>query len=153
MDKKNHTRSKVIDTNSEKIEEFQKLGRLRLSAYNRKISLKVKEDHPLIPLPRCFEREGMDLSGGSMTDSTGRMIWRLSNYLCKGETVPPVDFPVSFIATPLIEKPMYVTVKYIEVETSPNDLVLEVYSWDNRGEPAPFMPYYWRCRIPIAILT
>ncbi|MDQ5869336.1 MAG: hypothetical protein M3530_06365 [Thermoproteota archaeon] len=132
--------------------EFQKIGRLRISAYNFEEAVTVKEDHPLIPQSRCFGMGGIDLSGGSMTDSAGRMTWRLSNFLCP-ENVPPgglaVDFPVSFVATPLTDKPAYMTVKFIAVQPQPKDLILEVYSWDRLGEPAPFLPFYWRCRIPL----
>jgi hypothetical protein len=92
-------------TDAEKMAEIQKLGRLRISAFNfeEAPSLIVKEDHPLIPQPRCFGMGGIDLSGGSMTDSEGRMTWRLSNFLC-AENIPAgglaVDFPVSLVATP-----------------------------------------------------
>ena len=133
---------------------FQKLGRLRISAYNfeEEPNLIVKEDHPLISQPRCSGMAGIDLSGGSMTDSAGRMTWRLSNFLCRENMLPEglaIEFPVSLVATPLIDKPAYITVKFTAIETAPNDLTIEVYSWDSHGEPAPYLPYYWRYRIPL----
>jgi hypothetical protein len=53
--------------------------------------------------------EGMDLSGVSTTDSFGRMEWRLSEFLCYREKVPPIDFPVNFVATPFADTPVYIT--------------------------------------------
>jgi hypothetical protein len=154
MDKNDNTISKTTNVDAQRLAENQNIGRLRLVAYNEMPhGLIVKEDHPLIPRPACFTMDGMDMSGGLMTFPDGRMTWRLSNFMCPGKTAPPVDFPISFVATPLIDKPMYMTVKYIAVETHPNDLVMEIYSWDNRGQPAPSVPFYYRCRIPIIIKT
>jgi hypothetical protein len=151
--------NKVNEKNdsAEKMKEIEKLGRLRISAYNFEEAPKliVKEDHPLIPQSRCSGMGGIDLSGGSMTDSAGRMTWRLSNFLCP-ENIPPeglaVEFPISFVATPLIDKPAYITVKFIAVQTQPKDLIIEVYSWDRQGEPAPYLPFYWRCRVPLTLI-
>jgi hypothetical protein len=154
MEKNDTTKAKSTTTEAEKMTEMQKLARLRISAYNFEEggNLIVKEDHPLIPLPRCSGMGGIDLSGGSMTDSAGRMTWRLSNFLCR-ENIPPgglpVEFPVSFVATPLVDKPAYITVKFTAIQTQPKDLIIDVYSWDRQGEPAPYLPYYWRCRIPL----
>jgi hypothetical protein len=91
--------------------------------------------------------EGMDLSGMSTTDSVGRMMWRLSKFLCSREKIPPIDFPDNFVTTPFAGDPVYMTV-VPHIELLP-DLVYEVYSWDKNGEPAPSIHFYWRCRFPI----
>jgi len=56
------------------------------------------------------------LSGGSITDAAGRMTWRLLNTVCP-EDVPQggflIDYPISFVATPISDKPGYITVKQI----------------------------------------
>jgi hypothetical protein len=81
------------------------------------------------------------------------MIWQLLNSVCT-EYVPkdgfPIDFLLSFVATPMTDKSAYITVKFVEVKNQPKDVIFEVYSWDRQGEPAPFLPLYWRCRIPLA---
>lgn len=128
--------------------------RVRTSAYNfeRDGSLILREDSPVILDPRCYANDGIDLSGGSVTDSKGRMTWRLLNSVCP-EYVPkegfPIDFPLSFVATPMTDKPVYITVKFVGVKNLPKDVIFEVYSWNKQGQPAPFLPFYWRCRIPL----
>jgi len=131
--------------------------RVRTSAYNFEpdASLILKDDSTVIHDPRCFRNNGIDLSGGSVTDSEGRMTWILSNYICP-ENVPqnglPIDFPVSFVATPQSDKPCYITIKFI-VPIVPNDVVIEVFSWNSKGEQAPSTPFYWRCRIPLTLIV
>ncbi len=116
-------------------------------------NLTVKEDGTTHPDPRCIlNYDGIDLSGGSVTGSAGRTTWRLSNFVCRESGLDEglaVDFPVSFVATPLSDKPAYITVKFLGVVT-PKDLDIEVYSWDSQGNPAPFTYFYWRCRIPLS---
>jgi hypothetical protein len=75
------------------------------------------------------------------------MTWRLSNFVC--EALVP-DFPVSFVATPVSEKPGYITVKSIKLEV--NDISIDINSWDSQGNPAPSIFFYWRCRIPLTFL-
>jgi hypothetical protein len=130
--------------------------RVRTSAYNfePERSLILKDDSTVIYNPRCFPNNGIDLSGGSVTDSSGRMTWMLSNFVCP-ENVPErgfaIDFPVSFVATPQSDKPCYMTAKFI-VPLVPNDVIFEVYSWNSKGESAPSTPFYWRCRIPLTFI-
>jgi hypothetical protein len=100
---------------------------------------------------KCYDENGIDLSGSLITDSLGRMTWRLSNFLCKERGVlgsATLDSPVSFVATPQTDKPAYITAKGA-IQTGPPDLIIEVYSWDRLGEPAPDLPFYWRCRVPL----
>jgi hypothetical protein len=153
MEKDNVTKAKSSLADTERLTRTFPF-RVRTSAYNLVPvrSLILKDDSPVISDPRCFPSNGIDLSGGSVTDSAGRMTWILSNFVCP-ENIPgrgfPIEFPVSFVATPLTDKPCYITVKFI-VPTIPNDVIIEVYSWDKQGESAPSTPFYWRCRIPLA---
>lgn len=62
--------------------------------------------------------------------------------------MPPVDFPVNFVATPDADIPVYITVE-LDVYELPHNLYCQVYSWDKNGEPAPFIHFYWRCILPI----
>ena len=113
------------------------------------LSVKLRDDSPVIHDPRCYPVDGIDLSGSSYTDSAGHMTWRLSNFICPDFEPEPLIFPPSFVATPISDKPVYITVKFTPVSPPTKDMVFEVYSW-RRGEPAPLVPFYWRCRIPEA---
>ena len=104
---------------------------VRTSAYNFESdgSLILREDSPVILDPRCYPNGGIDLSGGSVTDSKGQMIWQLLNSVCT-EYVPkdgfPLDFPLSFVATPVTDKLAYITVKFVEVKNQPKDVILSL---------------------------
>jgi len=133
--------------------------RVRVSAYSFEDpalhvppNLTLKEVGTVFPSRSCIPNfDGIDLSGGSVTDSAGRMTWRMLDFVCPDRDYL-VDFPVSFVATPLSDKPAYMTVKFMGFRTLPNDVVIEVYSWDSTGKPAPYMNFYWRCRIPLGEL-
>jgi len=153
----NKTKSTGID--SEKLSKFP--FRVRTSAYDFEIpvnhfgydppGLILREDGVTPFQTRCtLPHDGIDLSGGSLTDPAGRMTWRLSNFVCRANEVLVPDFPVSFVATPVSEKPGYITVKSLPLEA--NDVSIDVYSWDSQGNPAPSMFFYWRCRIPLIYL-
>lgn len=155
MDKDDVTKEKKNVADTERLTRIFPF-RVRTSAYNFEpdASLILKDDSAVIHDPRCFRNNGIDLSGGSVTDTAGRMTWILSNFVCS-ENIPqrgfPIDFPVSFVATPQSDKPCYMTVKFI-VPFVPNDVVIEVFSWNSKGEPAPSTPFYWRCRIPLTLI-
>jgi hypothetical protein len=143
------------DIDAEMLTKFP--WRVRTCAYNFENpgehpgnpNLTVKEDSVALPDTRCIPNfDGIDLSGGSYTDSSGRMTWRLSNFVCAPEGGPAVDFPVSFVATPLSDKPAYITVKYVGLGPQPGDIAIDVFSWDAQGNPAPSTSFYWRCRLP-----
>jgi hypothetical protein len=99
--------------------------RVRTSAYNFEGdgSLVLREDSPVILDPRYYPNGEIDLSGGSITHSKGQVIWQLLNSVCT-EYVPkdgfPIDFPLSFVATPMTDKPAYITVKFVEVKNNQN---------------------------------
>jgi hypothetical protein len=155
MEKNDANTAKSKETDAERMREFFPM-RVRTSAFNflENGSLTLKDDSVVINNPRCYRNNGIDLSGGSITDSAGRMTWRLLNFVCP-ENIPqrgfPIDFPISFVATPITDKPGYITVKFMP-QPQPNDVTIEVYSWDKQGEPAPSMPFYWRCRIPLTLI-
>lgn len=135
-------------TKSRRLQDINKKHRRRLSAYNKGFALKVKEVDTRFPRMPCLRMEGMDLSGVSTTDSFGVMVWRLSEFLCYGEKVPPIELPINFVATPFTRDPVYITALGDATEL-PFDLFFQVFSWDKNGEPAPDIPFYWRCMLPI----
>jgi hypothetical protein len=71
--------------------------RVRTSAYSFEPdgSLILKDDSAVIHDPRCFRNNGIDLSGGSVTDSAGRMTWVLSNF-CVLKTYHRKDSQLTF---------------------------------------------------------
>ena len=151
------TTTTINETNAENMRKFFP-WRMRTSAFNLMSdgSLTVRDDSVVTNDPMCYHNfNSIDLSGGSITDATGRTTWRLLNTVCL-EDVPQggflIDYPISFVATPISDKPGYITVKQVLPSPQPNDVFIEVYSWDKAGEPAPSMPFYWRCRIPLTII-
>ena len=112
--------------------------------------LTISIDDSRRPGSECTKMGGIDLSGRSMTDFTGRTIWRLADILCPGDDGMPLGFPINFIATPEIAKPAYITVKLAGIQKSSNDVIVEVFTWDNEGNPAPSIPFYWRCRVMVS---
>jgi len=154
MDKDDTTKATSEVTEAERLLKFP--FRIRTSAYNFEITanhpgyglgLTLREDGTSSLETRCIPSyDAIDLSGGSVTNSAGQMTWRLSNSVCVSEGLSP-DFPVSFVATPISDKPGYITVKFKAIEM--NDIVIDVFSWDNLGNLAPSMYFYWRCRIPL----
>jgi hypothetical protein len=158
MENDDTTKIKSKMTEAENLSRFP--FRVRTSAYDFEIpgnhfgydppGLILREDGVTPFQTRCTPpHDGIDLSGGSLTDPAGRMTWRLSNFVCPPEALVP-DFPVSFVATPLSDKPGYITVKNVALEA--NDVTIDVYSWDSHGNPAASMFFYWRCRIPLIYL-
>lgn len=156
MEKNDASKTK---SNEIEAEEMIKLfpPRVKTSAFNflDNGTLILRDDSPVVLDPQCFRNNGIDLSGGSFTGSNGRMTWRLLNFVCP-ETVAerggfPINFPMSFVATPLTDKPCYITVKFIP-STVPNDVVFEVFSWNRNGQPAPKTPFEWRVRIPLTLI-
>lgn len=147
----NKTKSKAID--SERLSKFP--WRVRTCAYSFEdpnLGLTIKEVSTIFPdSGRCIHGfDAIDLSGGSVTDSAGRMTWRMLDFVCPDRDLQ-VDFPVSFVATPISDKPAYMTVKFTGLESQPNNVVFEVYSWDSQGNPAPLVYFYFRCKIPLVI--
>ena len=150
--------SKKTESEATEVENLSRFPwRVRISAYDYVNSvyhsdepnLNLKEVGTVFPISSCLNAyDGIDLSGGYVTGSEGRTTWKLSDYICKPE-LQALDLPISFVATPLSDKPAYMTVKFVALQSQPNNLVIEVYSWDAQGKPAPFTSFYYRCRIPL----
>ncbi len=119
-----------------------------LSAYNMEIT--TIKNQPVIIAQKGFcvpNNQCVDLSGGSSTSTNGRKTWRLSDVMCLPQYQSWYDIggPISFVATPMGDKPIFLTTT-INIQPSPKDLVVEVYTWDKQGNPAPCVPFCWRCR-------
>lgn len=118
-----------------------------VSAYNLEATT-VKE-RGILGIAYCVDNlQSVDLSGSSQTDAYGKKTWRLSENMC----FPSVEIayrladPLSFVATPVTDRPTYLTVSP-KFQTSPKDLVVVVYSWDKSGASSPNVAFCWRCRL------
>ena len=96
---------------------------------------------------RCINEHAIDVAGRSGTDQNGRMTWKLSDFICKSDN-RRFQEPISFLATPHAKAPVYVTVHVSQpiLPQPPDDVVVRVFSWNSNGEPAPSIPFSWRCR-------
>ncbi len=93
----------------------------------------------------CSEFDAIDIAGPSRTGDDGKMIWRLTDFICPGGQ-PIVEPPASFVATPISRSPVFLTTT-IEFPEPPRDLVVEVFTWGPGGSSAPRIPFSWRCRV------
>lgn len=88
---------------------------------------------------RCFSSHGLDIGGKATTNDAGKLTWKLSNFYC-GQF--EVSEPVSFVATARSNSPVFLTSRTI---STGDDLVIDVFSWDISGNPAPTVAFAWRC--------
>ena len=93
---------------------------------------------------RCFRSRVIEVSGVAQTQANGQVRFRLTSFLCPaGEKF---SFPINVVATPIAEKPFYLTVKH-QLMPNGEDVEITVFSWDALGGPAPDVRFNWRCRV------
>ena len=90
---------------------------------------------------RCDDTTAIDLGGWATTDDNGKRIWQLSDFVCDADSYV-YRRPVSFVATPLSETPVSVTVS---IRSTGSDLIVDIFSWDTSGAAAPRVAFSWRC--------
>lgn len=90
---------------------------------------------------RCFGSHAIDIGGRAVTDSAGRLTWKLSDFVCQSGGTDYSD-PVSFVATALTNSAVLLTAR---TASTGGDLVVDVFSWDTNGAPAPKVRFFWRC--------
>jgi hypothetical protein len=95
-------------------------------------------------LARCFDSGALDLGGQAVTDSAGRLTWKLSNFVCKADRTSYVA-PATFVTTAMSSAPIFLTTQTLSIGS---DLVIDVFSWDTNGAPAPNIRFAWRCWVP-----
>ena len=93
---------------------------------------------------RCFDSGAIDLGGQAVTDSAGRLTWKLSNFVCRADRASIVK-PETFVATAMSSSPIFLTTRTL---SAGSDLVIDVFSWDTDGAPAPNVRFAWRCWVP-----
>jgi hypothetical protein len=94
----------------------------------------------------CREAFAIDLAGVAETGGDGKATWRLGDSTCASEIPPIVEPPGCFVATPIAEAPVVLTTS-IKWQNPPDDLVVEVYTWDLGGLRLPHVTFSWRCRV------
>jgi hypothetical protein len=95
---------------------------------------------------RCLKDSAIDLAGVFETGKDGRASWKLTNFICVGRDFRVVvNWPASFVATPISESPVYLTTSISFPGLS--DLLVEVFSWNSSGKLAPLIAFSWRCRV------
>jgi len=94
----------------------------------------------------CIKDSAIDLAGVYKTGKDGRASWKLTDFICVDRNFRVVvDWPASFVATPISESPVYLTTSISFPGLS--DLLVEVFSWNPSGKPAPLIAFSWRCRV------
>lgn len=91
---------------------------------------------------RCFDSRGLDVGGRDSTGSNGRTTWRLSDFICLAGR-PRFSEPKSFVAT--AEASAAAIVMTTRTVSAGSDLVIDVFSWNIDGSPAPSVRFSFRC--------
>lgn len=101
--------------------------------------------HLLISRPnRCFGSRAVDVSSFATTRDNGQVTFLLTNFLCPANEI--YSIPINVLATPISEKPFYLTVQQ-ELVNNGADVKITVFAWGATGKPAPGVTFNWRCRV------
>lgn len=104
----------------------------------------------------CGRAELLDVSGFATTESDGKIVFRLSDFIC---FTPPNDAaeydsflsPINVVATPLSAQPHFLTVLHTFVKNAKGynvDVQIQVFAWDANGRAADKnIDFDWRCRV------
>ncbi len=93
----------------------------------------------------CRSVRLLDVSGMSYTGSHGTVQFELNDYFC-GDSDSSGLHPMNFVATPRSRQPVLLTA--MRSLTAGQGVQIEVMTWDATGNPAPNIPFDWRCRMP-----
>ncbi len=97
----------------------------------------------------CPKQPLLDVSGSGTTDSAGQLKLRLTDFICL--TRITVETPINLLATPVWEKPVFVTVLQSLVlgpsGTFGVDVNMTFFTWGPGGTRAGNIPFNWRCRV------
>ena len=99
---------------------------------------------------RCIQFPVVDVSGLAATGADGKMTWRMRDFISPCDAfVREFDRPLSFVATPHSDSPVSLTIRPSGGPFAPpDDVIVEVFTWDPAGSPAPATVFSWRCRVP-----
>jgi len=97
----------------------------------------------------CRNTDLLDVDGISFTGSDGSVTFLLSDYQCLGDddSALLLHRPLIVLVTPHSSVPVFTTVETTLIRNG-HDARIIVSSWKPNGEPAPRVPFSWRCRAP-----
>ena len=118
----------------------------RISSFTRD-KVNVKEQELVVggQKRRCIVSEAIDVAGRSGTGTDGKVVLRLNDFVCGNFSY---EEPISFVATPHSSSPVYLTTN-VTVPDPPNDVFVEVFTWNQTGMPIPNIAFSWRCQAQI----
>ena len=95
----------------------------------------------------------LDVSGGGVTDATGKATIRLKDATASSSSQAGDNFlvasaPIEVVAMPRTQVAIHVTVR-ASLVTADRDAQIEVFAWDQQGQPAAQVPFYWRCTVAL----
>jgi len=100
----------------------------------------------------CTQSFLIDVGGLSNTDASGKVTLHLSDYTCRSGGRDHGRYfgqPTVFVATPRSSSPVFITSRQRTVETQVEFEANDAYSWDADGNPAPSVPFSWRCLVAV----
>ena len=103
---------------------------------------------------RCVRSRMLDVSGGGVTDANGKATIRLKDATCvfpppqAGDNFLVASAPINVVATPRTQVAIHVTVR-ASLVSADRDAQIEVFAWDQQGQPAAQVPFYWRCTVAL----
>ncbi len=108
------------------------------------------------PQKTCTSSSLIDVGGLSVTGANGRVLIKLSEYVCRPGGRDSARFfsqPTIFVATPRSTSPFFMTSRHQlvdrQVEFEANDVEITAYAWDATGAAAANVPFSWRCLVAV----
>ena len=97
----------------------------------------------------CPDLPLLDVSGSGVTDSAGQLKLRLTDFICL--TRITIETPINLLATPIAEKPVFVTVlQSLVLDPTLSfgvDVNMTFFTWAPGGTRVGNIPLNWRCRV------
>jgi hypothetical protein len=123
-----------------------------LSAHEPPNDSWVTKERLIFPKPFCVDSQLLDTAGRSQTGPDGKIVFRLSSFLCGRDSIGAFEEPVNLVATPQGTSPAYITMVHELIPVDPagdwfSDVQITAFSWGPNGAAAPSVSFYWRCRV------
>jgi hypothetical protein len=122
-----------------------------VASYNRVEKSAVTKQSIILPIKTCNDATVIDVYGVSSTGGDGKRIFQLRDFICV-DVPSSIVFsePVNVVATPRSEGPFFLTMTHaVRITADITDVQITVFAWNANGEPAPNVPFDWRCRAQV----